>query len=166
MVKIFVKIIFILVIVSNLTSCSPPAPPRIKPKEILDQAKLSGIWKPNYSSAIIFDENSQKFVKAYDWSEQLILNPDGTYQQIFNNGKGYSYQSKTNKWSVIIESDHTTKIKFENMRYYPDGIKYAEDHEGNLILQVEEGANNPFGINSFYMFCFDDIDLGICFDRE
>jgi hypothetical protein len=133
----------------------------------LDEAKLSGIWKTDYRHKSILDRNSMKQTNASGWSEQLILNPDGTYQQIFDDGKGYLYQSNLNKWSVIIESDHTTKIKFENMRYYPDGIKYAEDHERNLKLEVSMGSHNLFGINpSFYGICFDDRDLGICFGRE
>ena len=71
--------------------------------------------------------------------ETLTLRADGTYQQVYDDGKGYVYTSTWNNW-YQDDSGGRAVLHLEGGRYYPLGIKRAESlSRGPWVYTDENG---------------------------
>jgi hypothetical protein len=109
---------------------------------------LVGTWKAVYRN-IGFEHASG--------IEMLTLRADGTYQQIYEDGKGYAYTSPWYKWWL----DEGAIVHLEHGRFYLNGITEAEmiargdarivypelTLDGTkIILYVRRDSNAPGGL--------------------
>jgi len=80
-----------------------------------------GTWRADYTGTENFD------IKLTG-VETLTLRADGTYQQIYDDGRGYVYASLWNKWYVKPKE---RLLYLESGRLYPLGVKEAERRARN-----------------------------------
>jgi len=80
-----------------------------------------GTWRADYAGIENFD------IKLTG-VETLTLRADGTYQQVYDDGKGYVYTSLWNKWYL---KPGERLLYLEGGRVYPLGIKEAERRAAN-----------------------------------
>ena len=92
--------------------------------------ELVGTWQAKY-------ENFWNFSKEITGVETIILRADGTYQQIYDDGKGYKYVSPWNKWRLERGRD----LYLEGGRFYALGIEDAKAYARGGILDVIAPGN-------------------------
>ncbi len=95
----------------------------VNPPATLQPSDLIGIWEARYPGRGV---------------DKLIIKADGTYQQVFDDGKGYVYTSPWNEWRMERLPDGRVRLHLEGGRYYPEGPEIAEA-EG--MHYVPEGAS-------------------------
>ncbi len=107
---------------------------------------LAGTWRAEY------DINEYK--KRGCWIEAtgvetLTLKADGTYQQIYDDGKGYVYISPWNRWHLKMDRGYVY-VYLEGGRFYPLGIEDAEKlASGKLFFYSDDdGTGRPFELDS------------------
>lgn len=76
----------------------------------------AGVWQADYTGMRCVDIQLTGV-------ETLTLRADGTYQQIYDDGKGYVYRSSWNKWYLNSEG---RILHLKNGRIYSLGIREAE----------------------------------------
>jgi len=100
------------------------------PFKTFTPAELVGAWRADYG------------IRDY-WTfqvtgvETLTLRADGTYQQVYMDGKGYEYISLWNKW--YLERGYI--LHLEGGRFYPMGIEAAEGYARGGVLTVWPGID-------------------------
>lgn len=98
------------------------------PLETLEASNLVGTWQANYENYELYDAAWMiTTLVRITGVEIFILKADGTYQQIYDNGKGYVYTSPWNKWSLERLPNGRLQVHLEGARYYLNGIEWAED---------------------------------------
>lgn len=116
-----------IVIALSVAGCCPKATfKHLEPPDLL------GTWRADY------DEQYYRSRCWYTVSgvERLTLRADGTYQQVYDDGKGYLYTSPWNRWYL---EDHrgSAVLRLEGARFYPLGIEDAEKMaKGELVYQA------------------------------
>ena len=98
--------VFVLVLTMTL-ACSGI----VNPPATFQPSDLDGTWEAYYPGRDV---------------DRLMINADGTYQQVFDNGKGYVYISPWNEWRMERLPDGRVRLHLEGGRYYPEGIEIAE----------------------------------------
>lgn len=117
--------------------------------------ELVGTWQAKY-------ENFRNLNIEITGVETIILKADGTYQQIYDDGKGYRYESSWNRWRL----ERGRRLFLKDGRFYAMGIEWAEswrsgvhtfiahdferiDLEGEIILFVYPTSLYPGGAYLF-----------------
>jgi len=85
-----------------------------------DASDLVGTWRADYAGC--FEKRCWYLMTGF---ETLMLRPDGTYQQIYDDGKGYVYTSPWAKW-YVEDRKGSAVLHLEGGRFYPLGIGFAE----------------------------------------
>ncbi len=104
--------------------------------------ELVGVWRTDYTGieydTAIWEGSAFKSVhRKLTGIEILILRADGTYQQIYDDGKGYKYISPWSRW--WIERDWI--LHLEGGRFFALGIEDAEAYARGVALTVLGPAN-------------------------
>ena len=89
-----------------------------------EATELVGTWEATYEDVGPF---------LVSGVETLTLRVDGTYQQVFRGEGGYVYTSPWYKWWL----EDGRLIHLEHVRFYPDGITWAEAPEGRTLAGKE-----------------------------
>lgn len=98
----------------------------------LDASDVVGIWRANY------DEGYFRARCGYTVTgvETVSLRGDGTYQQVYDDGRGYVHKSPWNKW-YLEEYRGSSVVHLEGGRFYPLGIEDAEKMaSGELVYHA------------------------------
>ncbi len=103
---ISVVLLWILPVIACRTS-SPPS----KSIQQISEMDLVGIWESHYSS--------------WKGVELLVIKDDGTYQQIYEDSKGYLYISEIEKWHLEPQNSGRLFLRFVKGRYFPEGPNWA-----------------------------------------
>ncbi|NIQ82575.1 MAG: hypothetical protein GTN93_31755 [Anaerolineae bacterium] len=86
----------------------------------LEASDLVGTWSADYEASF-----GRRCWYRMTGVETLTLRADGTYQQIYDDGRGYVYVSPWNRWR--LEEDRGASIlHLEGGRFYPLGKEWAE----------------------------------------
>ncbi len=90
------------------------------PPTTLRESDLVGIWEAHYGRSV----------------DRLVLRGDGTFEQVYvdHHTAGYVFESGWNEWWVERLADGRILVHLQGARYYPDGLRVAE----------EEGVDDPF----------------------
>lgn len=104
-------IFFVWMIIFCCWSCRLPDVGLDKPPNTFKESDLVGTWQAKYGVERI---------------DTITLKADGTYQQIYRQLDGYSYESPWNKWYVEYRPTGWIYVHLEGMRYYVDGIELGE----------------------------------------
>ena len=104
---------FILLIaftsLSMLNACSAVL---VNPPPDLNVINLQGTWISNYSIVS---------------TDKLIINPDNTYRQIFENrSQNYVFDSGWNEWMLEELPNGVKRLHLDGGRYYLEGLQLAE----------------------------------------
>lgn len=119
-------ILCVLVVVIAAACCCAGFPiKQIKPSD------LAGTWRAEY-------DKYARHNCSLTGVETLTLRPDGTYQQVYEDRKGYVYTSPWNEWHL----DHSRRgyliVRLKGGRFYPLGVEDAERiARGELRYHVE-----------------------------
>jgi len=144
----------------GLSSCAPPAPPDSRFERAPQVSELAGSWATRYESKVIEDKATGKQYQL-PAVETIILKEDGTYDQVFDDGKSPRSRSEPCQWRVRLGSDGKAYVSLLNMRYYLDGIEYAEAHPRNVDLIIEGSLSNL----SSLALCDPYVDINLCYTR-
>lgn len=87
----------------------------------LDVSDVAGNWRAEYDEAY-FRARCGYTVAGV---ETLTLKANGTYQQVYSDGRGYVYESPWNKW-YLDEYRGSSVVRLAGARFYPLGIEDAE----------------------------------------
>lgn len=90
------------------------------PFKTFTPSELVGTWRADYAGVEYSGTYSRIKLTGV---ETLTLRADGTYQQIYNDGKGYLYISPWNKWRLDSKESF---LYLESGRAYYLGIEDAE----------------------------------------
>lgn len=110
------KAILVALVWTSVASC---AGVELSEGRVFTPPELVGTWRANYAG---IEYGAHDGIRRLTGAETLILRADGRYQQIYDDGKGYTYTSSWNKW--YLESGRV--LHLENGRIYPLGIAEAE----------------------------------------
>lgn len=147
----------------------------------LEASDLVGTWSADYEAAF-----GKRCWYRMTGVETLTLRADGTYQQVYDDGRGYVYVSPWNRWH--LKDDRGASIlHLEEGRFYPLGIEWAEalaerswqyhaDDDGRgqpldldgteAILFVRASAQRPGGVYFLYPpVCAPDVPVYVEFHR-
>lgn len=146
-------------IVVACQGCSPPVFDS-SPREPVAESDVAGSWQLNYEGTLV----PSGWISG---KETLILEADGKYQQLFEDGKG-DYPTISSIWKLSKNYDGQQVISLNRMRYFPDGVTRAtsETPRERVQLLIQEISKLPFGIGEKELIlCFEDADLNRCFGR-
>ncbi|NIN94247.1 MAG: hypothetical protein GTO49_04500, partial [Anaerolineae bacterium] len=88
----------------------------------LEASDLVGTWSADYEVSF-----GRRCWYRMTGVETLTLRADGTYQQLYDDGRGYVYVSPWNRWRLEEEEDRGASIlHLEGGRFYPLGKEWAE----------------------------------------
>ena len=87
----------------------------------LDPSDLVGTWRADYDE----DYFGRRCWYTVTGLETLTLRADGTYRQVYDDGRGYVYTSPWNNWH-LDEYRGSSILHLEGGRFYPLGIEDAE----------------------------------------
>lgn len=86
------------------------------PPDTFRESDLVGTWKVEYDG--FYDDGG---------IDTLILEADGTFKQIYENGSGdYIFETPWNKWWLERFPDGRVRVHLKGARYYLSGIREAE----------------------------------------
>jgi hypothetical protein len=137
----------------------------LSPPKTFEASDFVGTWQAEYTDVMTWSGERVFGI------ERLTLKADGTYQQVYDDGKGYVYTSPWNKWHLKRLSNGRTQIHLRGGRYYPSGIQTAENYArgrslmflydpatdktvdlgGDVILNVEVYSDTPQGLNLVHL---------------
>jgi hypothetical protein len=132
MARVWLRMILCVLVASSAAACccAVPSPARS------GVSNLTGIWRAEY------DEREFRMGGCIDIPtgvETLTLRADGTYQQVYDDGKGYVHTSTWNNW-YQDDSGGRAVLHLEGGRFYPLGIKRAESlSRGPWVYTDENG---------------------------
>ena len=112
------KVTILLLFSITLISCIDTA----NPLRSFTVDELAGTWRAEYKDFKYFDVEVTGV-------ETFTLKTDGTYQQAYDDGKGYKYVSSWNKWRL----EGGRRLYFEGARFYALGIRDAESWTPNAV---------------------------------
>ncbi|HUW10343.1 MAG TPA: hypothetical protein VM537_11495 [Anaerolineae bacterium] len=94
--------------------------PYQEPPGTFQDEDLVGMWQAHYGRSV----------------DRLVIKGDGTFEQVYidHYTAGYVFESGWNEWWVERVADGRTLVHLQGARYYPDGIRIAE----------EERLHDPF----------------------
>ncbi len=98
--------------------------------------ELVGTWRAEY-------KNFRNFDIEVTGVETITLKADGTFQQIYDDGKGYKHTSLWNKWRLERGRD----LYLKGGRFYALGIEKAEGYARGGILEVIAPGNRRIELN-------------------
>ena len=128
----------ILVMFSAVVCCCS-GPARSDPTEDSD---LVGTWRADYDGREFDRHGCFTIVTGV---ETLTFKADGTYQQVYDDGRGYVYTSPWNEWHREYN-----RIHLDGGRFYPLGIEDAEKlANGQLFWHTDDdGRGRPLDLDS------------------
>ncbi len=111
------------------------------PFRVIEPSDLVGTWRAVYD-VHEYDRACWFLVTGV---ETLTLRADGTYQQVYNDGQGYTYTSPWNKWHFNGRTLH-----LEGGRFYPLGIEDAEKLANGQLYYYsdDDGTGRPLELDS------------------
>jgi hypothetical protein len=103
----------VLALVASMLTASGCMADYSDPPSVLQQTDLAGTWEARYTKREV---------------DTLILKPDGTFKQVYQDKStdDYTYQTTWNQWWIEHFSDGRVRIHLIGARYYKDGIRIAE----------------------------------------
>lgn len=128
----------VLILVSAVAcSCTPCAGD-------IESSDFVGTWRAEYDGNAV---NCWATTVTATGVETLTLRADGSYQQIYDNGRGYVYTSPWNKWHLTRPYG---RIHLEGGRFYPLGIEDAEAlANGQLFWHTDDdGTGHSLDLDS------------------
>jgi len=81
------------------------------PPQNFQESYLVGTWQANYG------------VNRLD---TLIIRSNGSYQQIYHEPDGYTYESSWNDWYIEYKDNGKIYLHLKGMKYYPMGRELGE----------------------------------------
>jgi hypothetical protein len=87
-----------------------------------EPSDLVGTWRAYYEE---HEFERRGCLSEVTGIETLTLRADGTYQQVYEDGKGYVYVSSWSRW-FLESSKGSLVLHLEGGRFYPLGIDGAE----------------------------------------
>jgi hypothetical protein len=98
----------------------------------LDVSGVAGTWRADYDEAYF----RARCGYAVAGVETLTLKADGTYQQVYSDGRGYVYESPWNNW-YLDEYRGSSVVRLAAARFYPLGIEDADKMaRGELVYHA------------------------------
>ncbi len=138
--RTWLQMVMCVLIGLSAAACCCCLPNPNPPPETSD---LVGTWRADYD----------EYFRGHSWScygratgvETLTLRADGTYQQVYDNGKGYAYTSSWNEWR-----QQYNRIHLAGGRFYALGIEDATKlASGQLIWHTDDdGTGHPLDLDS------------------
>ena len=97
--------------------------------------------------------------------QKLILLENGLYREIFENKNGDIFKGIPQKWEFTDNEHRPPTIYLHSMKFYTDGFHFIDDPtlSNKIKLLVINGSNNFLGFNPYYLLCYENSDLGLCF---
>ena len=87
----------------------------------LEASDLVGTWRADYDE----DYFGRRCWYTVTGVETVSLRTDGTYQQVYDDGRGYVYTSPWNSW-YLEDRKGSAILHLEGGRFYPLGTEFAE----------------------------------------
>lgn len=115
-----ILIVTISIIAISLVGCQLERGTAYAKYDNLKLDNLIGVWQAKYESKK-FDDLSG--------IETLVINIDGTFQQSYNNGKGYSYSGELSYWRLVRLSNGKAQIHLEKGIFFPGILTLSENPE-------------------------------------
>lgn len=84
-----------------------------EPLSEVDPIDLVGIWEARYSG-------------LGSGTDRLILHPDGTFSQAFENQQGYKFETGWRDWRLERQSNNQVYLILMGARYYRSGVTIGE----------------------------------------
>jgi len=111
--------------------------------EPIDPAALVGTWEADYSEESDFG----LYCNALGL-ETLEFRSDGTYKQVYHDGRGYEYESSWNAWH-LEKRERGTIIHLMDGRFYLLGIQEAEKlaNGQSFVYLDDDGRSYPLGLD-------------------
>ncbi len=104
-----------------LTACD-----RIIPSRPISPEALTGDWRCDYNGLGDLGE-------PLIGTEIITFRDDGTYQQMYRDGRGYSYTSGWSRWRLESLPNGLQQVHLDKARFYPAGVQFAEDLEAGRV---------------------------------
>jgi len=147
-----------------IASCSPAGESAASE---YTEANVTGAWTLDYNGKSIFDKSADKFIVGYG-IETLILFPDGSYEQSFDDAKGGTYPTTKSTW--VLSKNHSGKqvVLLNGMRCYKDGLSAAmsENPQTSIALIIEVSSSLPVGGTKRLVLGFDEADVFFGYERQ
>ncbi len=115
--RVWVQIAIHILMATSIAGCCCPCVTFRK----LEASDLVGTWRADYDEDY-FDRGCWYTVTGV---ETLTLRPDGTFRQVYDDGRGYVYTSPWNNW-YLEDRRAGPVLHLERGRFYALGIEFAE----------------------------------------
>ncbi len=170
-----------------ITSCQVEG--YVNPAPTLQDSDLVGIWDANYS---VYQDYDRDWAKTMGF-ETLTLRADGTYRQVYNDGKGHIREEKWKRWWVYRFPDGRVGLWLDGGCFFPlyidmrlsplttpcgEGIYYSTNNDGTghplnlweygagVLLYVRVPVDEPGEIHLRYPPVYDpDTPIIVTFRR-
>ena len=142
-------------------SCALPAPPDSRFERAPEMSELAGTWVTSYESKVIDDKGTGKQYRI-PAVETIILDRDATYKQMLDDTSTHRLRSNSGRWRVWRHAEGKVYVSLSNMRYYLDGIEYAEAHPRDFDLILQGSLEDPDDL----ALCDPYVDVGLCYVRR
>jgi hypothetical protein len=101
--------------------------------ETITEDTLLGKWQLEYSNFYVSHFGHETTING---QEEIVINKDGTYSQIFASD-AYNYVSAgVKKWELITNTPDSPKIKLYGLKYFAYGIENA-NNASQLVLDPQ-----------------------------
>lgn len=115
-----------------------------------DTSDMVGVWTADYETCF-----GERCWYGMTGVETLTLGGDGTYQQVYDDGRGYVYTSPWKTWR-LEEDRGSCVLRLEAGRFYPLGIEWAEAlAEGSWTYHADDdGRGQPLDLDGTEVILF------------